>query len=195
MAIDLTRIVNCVRDDLKKLYSNDPSAVWDKPFVVIAKKGGETSCIDGGVEDAKALGWLQAKFERKEAEVVVIGRMVAKYGTFIDPTTQQRIILEKALLVTGRDFSNGRTYVVIVPTKEHRDYRSSESMEAGGKIIVPGLKSPDVTKAIKDEMGVTKGWLTSQFGKEQVFDSRKGQRCLLDPLIQGVIDTPATGGI
>jgi len=169
--------------------------VWDKPFVVVASHGGETSCIDGGIEDEKAMGWLQAKLAKKEVEVVVIGRMVAKYGTFIDPTTQQKVILEKAILVTGRDFSNGRTYVVIVPTKEHRDYRSSESMEGGPKIEIPGLSSPDITRAIKDEMGVTKGWLTSQFGKEQVFDSRKGQRCMLDPLIQGVIDTPAAGGV
>ena len=195
MAIDIHRIVNCVRDDLKKLYSSNPSAVWDKPFVVVASHGGETSYIEGGVESGSVVGWIREKLNHKEAEVIVVGRMVAKYGSFIDPTTQQKIILEKALLVTGRDFSNGRTYVVVVPTKEHRDYRSSEAVEGGPKIEIPGLNSPDVTKAIKDEMGVTKGWLTSQFGKEQVFDSRRGQRCMLDPLIQGVIDTPAAGGI
>ena len=195
MAIDMNRVVNCVRDDLKKAYSDNPSAVWDRPMVVVVNKGGETSVLDGVKSDEHIAGWLCEKVGTKKIEAVVIGRMVVKHGKFIDPTTGQLIITEKAILVSGRNFANGRTVVSITPTKEHRDYRSTESQAQSPRLIVPGLSSPDVTKVIKDEMGVTKGIMTGQFGKEKVFDSRLGERCALDPIIQGVVDAPKMGDI
>jgi hypothetical protein len=194
MGADLPRIVDSVRSDLMREYRKDPSAVWNRPFVVIVGKGGETGYVDGQHPDEKIMGWL-ASWKRRRIEAVVVGRMVVKTGKTIDPTTQQPIIIEKAILVSGRSFQNGRSILSITPTKEHRDYRGIREIEAGHDLLRPGMGSPDVTKKMTTEEGEFVGYMQGAFGKEQRFDSRRGQQCVLDPLIQGAVGAraPAEG--
>jgi hypothetical protein len=115
--------------------------------------------------------------------------MVVKYGGLLDASGQPTI-QEKAILVTGRSFANGRTVVSITPAREFRDWRTPETIEAQGSLPNPGVSSPDTTKTMFDETGQIVGQMSGQFGAEQRFDSARGQTCVLDPLIQGVLNAP-----
>jgi hypothetical protein len=188
MALDLPRVVDSVRNDLKKLYRQDPSAVWQRPFVVIAQDG-KTSYLDSEQTDEVMAEWLVQFRGPRRISAVVVGRMVVKYGGVLDASGQPTI-KERAILVSGRSFTNGRTVVSITPTREFRDFRSPETIEAQGSLPNPGITSPDTTKMIVDEFGKIAGHMVGQFGEEQRFDSNKGQHCVLDPLIRGVLDAP-----
>lgn len=190
MSLDLPRVVDSVRDDLKKLYRQDPSALWERPFIVISQQGGQTSYLDSAQPDEVIAGWLAQFRGPKRIEAVVVGRMVVKYGGVLDAAGQPTI-QDKAILVSGRSFTNGRTVVSITPTKEFRDFRTVETIEAQGSLPNPGITSPDTTKILTNEYGQAAGHMLGQFGKEERFDSAKGQTCVLDPLIQGVLNTPA----
>jgi len=188
MAIDLPRVVDAVRDDLKKLYQKDPAAIWERPVVVISQDG-QTSYLDSNKPDEYMAGWLAQFRGPKRIDAVVVGRMVVKQGGVLD-ASGEATVKEKAILVTGRSFATGRTVVTITPTKEFRDFRSPETIDKEGILPNPGVSSPDTSKAIVRPDGVAAGTMLGQFGKEQRFDSAQGQRCMMDPLIQGVLDTP-----
>jgi len=189
MSLNLPQVVDTVRDDLKKLYRKDPSNVWQRPFIVIAQNGGGTSYLDSSQPDSVMAAWLAQFRGPKRIEAVVVGRMVVKYGNILDAAGQPTV-QERAILVSGRSFVNGRTVVSVTPTKEFRDYRMPETIETQGSLPNPGITSPDTTKLIVDDTGKIAGSMVGQFGPEQRFDSAKGQTCVLDPLIQGVLDTP-----
>jgi len=188
MALDLAKAVNSVRDDLRKLYMKDPSTTWERPFVVIAREGGFTGYLDSPHNEDVIIGWLSQFRGPKKIEAVIVGRMVVKYAGTLDSQGNKRI-LEKAILVTGRDFKRNRTRISITPTKEHRDFRSEETIDKQGDLENPGLHSPDVTKKILDVDGSKAGYMTGQFQKEKVMDSNNGMKCALDPLIAGVLET------
>jgi hypothetical protein len=189
MGMDLVRVINSVRDDLKSLYKKDPSAVWDVPFVVIGYDSGNIGYLDGNRRDEDIAEWLRAAREKHRIEAVVIGRMVVKHGKTLD-STGKPVVKERAIMVIGRDLSTGRSRLSITPCFEKRDYRSKQSRESNTGIFDPGNSSPDVTKPILNAYGADVGTLTATFKKETILDSRQGQKFLLDPIIDGLVETP-----
>ncbi len=121
--------------------------------------------------------------------------MVAKYSKTMRDLEGNPQVLEKAILVTGRLLDKAQTYISITPVREHKDLRrpmgdTNENAEPNGAhLYVPGVNSPDKVAKITDEAGFVKGFIEMQFGKEQIFDSKRGDACVLDPLIQGVLNT------
>lgn len=194
MSMNLEKVVNEIRDDLKKLYLQDQSAVWEHPFVAIIKRD-EVNVLGGAKSEERIVNWLRQFRGPEGIAGIVVGRMVAKYSKTIRGLDGNPQVLEKAILVSGRMLDTSQTYVSITPVHEHKDLRrpkgdTNENAEPNGEhIYVPGVNSPDKVAKITDEEGFVRGFLEMQFGREQIFDSRKGERCALDPLIQGVIDT------
>jgi len=195
MGVDVRKVVETVRDDLKKLYCKDPTAVWGRPFVVIVRRGSDVGYLDTDKSPQEINEWIQSYHDKDNITDVVVGTMAVEYGA-LKGVDGNPVVKKKAILVTGRNLSNGRTVVSVTYANEHRDYRSAEVIEKQGQLENPGVKSPDVTKAIigEDDKSIV-GWMTGQFGKELIHDSKEGNRCIDDPLIRGVIDpSSGTGG-
>ena len=47
MAADLVKLVSGLRDDLKALYLENPTAIWDLPVIAFARKTGGVNILDG----------------------------------------------------------------------------------------------------------------------------------------------------
>jgi hypothetical protein len=200
MAVDLVRVVNLVRDDLKKTYTQDPSVIWANPVVFVSQTGGKAGYMKDIPEDLNEeeqekyiSEWLKQFLNSRQMEAVVVGRMVVKYSGLLD-SNGNKMVSERALLVSGRSFVDGRTRLSITQVKEHRDYRSAETIATEATPLNPGLTSPDATKLIMAGENIV-GVMTGQFQEEQVMDSRDGIKCVLDPLIQGVVGTEVQGGV
>jgi hypothetical protein len=191
---NLEKVVNEVRDDLRRVYLQDQSAVWQHPFVAILKRD-EVCTLGNAANEEKLIHWLRQFRGPEGIAGVVVGRMVAKYSRTIRDLEGNPQVLEKAILVTGRLLDVGQTYISITPVREHKDLRrpmgdTNENAEPNGEhLYVPGVNSPDKVAKITDETGFVRGFIEMQFGVEQVFDSKRGDQCVLDPLIQGVLNT------
>lgn len=186
MARNIVELVDSVADDLKVAYKRNPSGVWKNPCLIMQDTSGATKILDGDLTNEQVAMWMKQNVDPRKLKVVVTGRMVVKYGKFIDPSTNNPIIEKKAIMVMGKNLKTGRTRVSIVPCHEHRDYRDEETIKKNGQLPNHNLKSPDVTKKILDG-DKTAGYLTAQFGKEEILDSRNGHKFLSDPLLT-VID-------
>jgi hypothetical protein len=184
---DLVKVVEQVRDDLKDLYLENQSAVWTRPFVAIVQTDGP-AFLDNANSEAAIVEWLKHFRGPNQIKGVVVGRMVAKHSKHARDAEGNPIIMEKAILVTGRMLDTAQTYVTITSCREHSDLRNHVHDEPRkDRIEIPGLKSPDKVSAILGPNGEIRGFKEMQFGKEKVFDSRRGVRCMLDPIISGII--------
>ena len=183
----LRNVVNELKDTLKEVYLRDQKAVWQTPFVGFISRG-DVSFIRDQVSDRELVTFLQHFRNKQKLDGVVVGRMAAKYSDTIKDVDGSPMILERAIIVSGRMLSTGETYVVIVPCRQYQDMRVTESGDpSANRPFVPGVDSPDkVIRLTNEETGAPMGFLELQFGEEQVFDSRMGQRCELDPIIAGV---------
>lgn len=189
MAADLIKIVENLRDDLKGLYLQNPTAVWDLPIVALSRRAGGVHILDGIKDNQHVVDWLKTHMAN-DIESVVVGRMVAKYSEVLDADGNP-VIKEKAIMVMGRQLNGNRSYISITPCMEHRDYRREHIAEQQNKVHDPTLKGADLTKNIVDDAtNKVVGRLQAKFGKEQIFDSRKGDQFMLDPIIEGVFPTP-----
>lgn len=189
--IDLVRVVNKVRDDLKGAYLSNQGAVWQQPFVCFINNSG-ANFLEGANSDEAIVAWLLANRNGSAIRGIVVGRMVAKYSKTIKDVQGNPQILEKGIMISGRLFSPEQTYVTITPCREHNDLRDAlgdtpENAEPVGEI--PGFESSDKVEKVVSAGGHVQ-FKSMKFGREIVYDSRKGQRCALDPIIEGVIDTP-----
>jgi hypothetical protein len=199
--VDLEKLVNTVRDDLKNEYLKDQHAVWHVPFVAFIGADGP-NFLYGAKSEAEIVGWLVANRNQSQIRGVVVGRMVAKYSQTIKDVEGNPQILERGILVSGRIFSPEQTYVTITPCREHMDMRApaGDTIENAepkdGLPALAGVNSPDKVEKIISPGGHV-SFKSIQFGDEKVFDSRKGERCALDPIIEGVLATPdaPTGGL
>lgn len=192
--LDLERLVDELRDTMKSAYLKDRNAIWDLPFAgFFDSMGGGGWANYGAGDDGTFTEYARAKLRSSRLEGIVVGRMVAKYSQVIKDIEGNPQMLEKAILVSGRLFSTGQTYVSITKIHEHQDLRHSETGEPlENKPYVPGVTSPDkVQEIIDDQTGALSGFLSMQFGKEEVFDSRRGQTCQMDPIIAGVMGSNA----
>jgi hypothetical protein len=186
MAADLIKIVNSVRDDLKKAYEQNPGEIWRKPFVVFVSDGG-ARFLDGVKDEAQLFEWVTQNLNLPKLEAIVIGRMVVKRSSVIDPNTNEGTITEKAIMVMGRDMRTERVRVSITPCHEHRDYRTDEDIEQTAAQYDPAIAHADINKPIFDPFtGKILSRLTAKFGQETVMDTRQGHKFLMDPLIQGI---------
>jgi len=192
--INLEKVVNQVKEDLKSEYLKDQSAVWQRPFVCFIDANG-ANFLDGGSTDDGIIGWLVANRQKSQVKGVVVGRMVAKFSKTLKDVQGNPQVLERGILVSGRLFSPEQTYVTIVPCREHMDMRDAagdtidNAEPKAGLPILPGVSSPDKVEKIISPGGHV-SFKSIQFGEEKIFDSRKGDRCALDPIIEGVINTP-----
>ena len=187
MAVELTKIVDQVRDDLKETYKQSPGEIWQKPFVVITNGDGSIRFLDGVKSEEQLFGWVSANLDLNKLVGIVIGRMVVKRSQVIDPNTNEPTIMEKAIMVMGRDMRTERVRVSITPCHEHRDYRTSEDIEKSADVYDPSIARADVNKPIFDPFtGKILSRLTARFGEEIVMDTRQGQKFIMDPLIQGI---------
>ncbi len=186
---NLVKIMDMVNEDLKKLYKSNPTGVWLYPCLLLVDNDGHVRELDGKVPEADLFKWLCQNMDLKKIKSVIVGRMVVKYGEIIDPNTNAPTITQKAIMVMGKDLSTNRSRVIITECKEHRDYRTQESIEKGmAEGFDPSVKGADVTKMIVDEAsGKIASMLTARFGDETIMDTRDGQTFLLDPLMDGII--------
>ena len=192
--IDLVRAVNAIKEDLKAKYLEDQAAVWSSPAVLIIANE-DVREISGAKSEESLVSWLSEACKKQDMQGIIIGRMVSKYSETLRDIDGNPQILEKAILVTGRLIDTKQTYVVIVPCREHKDLRNPLGGQDPQKSIgAPGVTSPDKVAPIIDEVGILRGFKEMQFQKEIIFDSRKGEACALDPIIDGVLTTRQAGG-
>lgn len=195
--INLERVVRDVLDDLKELYKKDSEAVWDAPAIRLVENGDNVAYVTA--MDEQLIDRLRAGLSGGKLKGLVVGRMVAKYSDKLRDINGQPQILERAILVSGRLFSSGQTYVVIVPCHQHRDARNplgdtiANAEPQKQELWVPGIQtdslSPDSVQKVITPGGHVQ-FVSVRFGEETIFDSRKGDRCMLDPIIEGVLKTP-----
>lgn len=186
MAADLIKIVDQVRDDLKETYKQSPGETWQKPFVVFVSDGG-TRYLDGVKNEGQLFEWVTQNLNLTKLEAIIIGRMVVKRSSVIDPNTNEGTIMEKAIMVMGRDMRTDRVRVSITPCHEHRDYRTDDDIEKTAGQYDPSIAKADINKPIFDPFtGKILSRLTARFGQETVMDTRQGHKFLMDPLIQGI---------
>lgn len=181
----LDEYMDIVLDALKKEYLKDTSALWPYPCVAIIKKG-EMKVIDGKYRDEELLAWLNYNLDLKNIEYIIVGRMVVKYFDIVNPQTGSKYIKEKAIMVMGKNMRNNRTKLIILPCKEHRDYRTPEQIEKNEIGIENPIKNPDISKPEFDEKGKYIDFLTAKFGEPTIYDSNKGDQFLIDPLIGAI---------
>lgn len=181
----LDEYIDIVLDALKKEYLRDTSVLWPYPCVAIVKKG-EMKIIDGKYSDEELLAWLSYNLDIKNINYIIVGRMVVKYFDMINPQTGTKYIKEKAIMVMGKNIKNNRTKVIILPCKEHRDYRTMEQIEKNEIGIENPIKNPDINKPEFDENGKYSNYLTAKFGEPIIYDSNKGDQFLIDPLIGAI---------
>ena len=185
--VDLEKAVVELRETMKEQYLKNQRAIWSTPFVGFIDAD-NVGWAPFGLTDEQLLAFALAKRESARLNGVVVGRMVAKYSKTIKDVEGNPQLLEKAILVSGRMFTSGQTYVSITPCREHQDLRHADGEPVKNRPYVPGVTSPDKVQEIIDEQtGALKGFLEMQFGVEQVFDSRRGQTCQMDPIIAGVL--------
>jgi len=185
--VDLVKVVELVRDDLKAEYLRDRTAVWAHPFVGFITDD-DFKQVGNAKDEAQIVAWLREFREPNKMKGVVVGRMVAKYSQTIRDQNGDPQITERAILVSGRIIDSDQTYVTITPCKEHKDLRLPEHGEPlKDRPFIPGITSPDKVDPIVNAFGEVSGFVEMQFGKEQVFDSRRGEMCMLDPIIEGVV--------
>jgi hypothetical protein len=188
--VSLDKVVNEMRDDMKKAYKRDTNEAWTQPCVAIIKDD-DVSFLENARSEEQLVGWLLNFIGPQRIKGIVVGRMMAKYSPTIKDGMGHPVILEKAIIVSGRVFDTEQTYVSITPCKEHKDMRNPEYGEPQKeRPFIPGLESPDSIKPIINEVGEVTGFEEMQFKAEQVYDSRRGEKCTLDPIIQGVVEAP-----
>lgn len=186
MSVVIEKLVDTISSDLKQLYKQDPTQIWDKPLIIVSRRDGGVVYLDNIQSDEHALGWLKANIN-DQLETLAIGRMVVKRGTILDAMGEPTI-KEKGLMVFARNFNTGRTRVVITKINEHRDFRTTEEIEKQGTLFNPGLTSPDVDKLMVGADGKIEGRMLGQFGKEEILGSKNGQTCMMDPIIAGLAE-------
>jgi hypothetical protein len=192
--IELDKVVNKIRDDLKAKYLEDQTAVWEHPFVAFIKED-DLFIMEAAASEESLVAWLREFRGPQGIAGVVVGRMVAKFSQTIRDNNGNPQVLERAILVSGRILDGNKTYISITPCREHNDLRNplGDSLanleQKADRPYIPGLTSPDKVQKIMTEDGKFMGFKEMQFGEEAVFDSRKGDVCKLDPIIQGVLDT------
>ena len=192
MAADLVKVVDNLRDDLKALYLQNPTAIWDLPIIAFAKRTGGVHILDGIKDNEHVIGWLVTHL-RNDVESIAVGRMVVKNSTVLG-SDGKPVIKEKAIMIMGRNIDTKRTYLSITPCIEHRDYRGDAFAEKQNKTFDPTLKGADkTTNIVDDATNRVVGRLQSKFGPEQVYDSKKGHQFLTDPIIEGVF--PSAPGV
>ena len=77
--VELARVVDNIRDNLKKLYLSDRMAVWHHPFVAVVKRT-DVEILSGASSEASIIDWMKAHRNTQGGGIgaIVIGRMVAK---------------------------------------------------------------------------------------------------------------------
>jgi hypothetical protein len=190
--VEIHKAVNELRDVMKARYLKDQRAIWTTPFVGFIEADDVGWAPMDTTEEA-LFAFAQAKRSQNKLQGIVIGRMCAKYSETIKDIEGNPQILSKAIIVSGRMFTTGKTYMSITVCREHQDLRVTENGDpVKNKPYVPGVTSPDkVQEIIDQETGLLKGFLSMQFGEEQVFDSRQGVTCTMDPMIRGVLGSTA----
>lgn len=189
--INLQRVVDKVRDDLKKTYLKNPSAVWQKTTVIMIRKD-DCDIMDGaGMTDpGKVVKALQHFVSTTEVKGIVVGRMVAKFSKTVRDVDGNPAVMSRAILVSGRLLDSEQTYISITPSREHNDLRELKEGQDEPVSKLPDLArmdSPHAVKEIRTDGGHLKGFKSIRFDKEKVFDSRRGDKCVLDPIIEGVL--------
>ena len=186
--IDLRKVVHKTRDDLKREYLKDQAAAWSRPLIVLITSDDVKFMADFPSEK-KVIDWLREFSAQDGIKGIVIGRMVAKYSQTIKDHKGDPQILERAILVSGRMFTTNQTYVTITKSIEHRDLRMPKHDEpVKDRPVISGLESPDKIQPIVNlATGHLQGFKEMQFAPDRIFDSEKGQRCILDPIIAGVV--------
>lgn len=195
--INLEKVVREVLDDLKDQYKKDTQAIWESPAIRLVENG--DSVVYVAATDPYLIDRLKAGVGDGRLKGIVVGRMMAKYSSTLRDLNGNPQILEKGLMVSGRLFSSGQTLVIIVKCHEHRDARNplgdtiANAEPQKQEIHIPGITSPDAVQKVITPGGHVQ-FVSVQFGEEIVFDSRRGERCMLDPIIEGVLKTPERAG-
>ena len=190
--VEIHKAVIELRDVMKARYLKDQKAIWTTPFVGFIEAD-DVGWAPMDESEESLFAFAQAKRAQNKLQGIVIGRMGAKYSETIKDLDGNPQMLSKAIIVSGRLFTTGKTYMSITPCREHQDLRVTENGDPmKNKPYVPGVTSPDkVTEIIDDNTGLLKGFLSMQFGDEIVYDSRQGQTCTMDPMIRGVLGSVA----
>jgi len=176
----LDKLINIMKDNLKREYIKDPTKLWVYPAIIIQRKNGEINTIDGKYPDDKIAEWVYTYIKPENLKIMVIGRMGVKYGDIIDPTTNKPIIKSKSIIIYGKNFEKNTIKLIIIPCYEHRDFRDKISIETDREIIDMTFKSPDLQKSVSEQD--KDYFLTVQFGEEQIFSPEKGDKILIDPI-------------
>jgi hypothetical protein len=176
----LNKLIDIMKENLKKEYIKDPSRLWAYPAIILQRKNGEINTIDGKYPDQTIVEWVYQYVKFENIRIMVIGRMGVKYGNIIDPTTNKPIIKNKSIIIYGKDFEKNIVTLNIIPCYEHRDYRDIKSVETDREIIDLTFKSPDLQKSVSQDN--QQFFLTVQFGEEQIYSTEKGNKFLIDPI-------------
>ncbi len=185
----LDEYVNIIVDSLKKEYLKDTSALWAYPCLALVRKDGELKVVDGRYSDQQILEWAATNLDIKRAKYIIIGRMVVKYSNIVNPSTGQRNIIEKAIMITGKNIENNRTKLIIIPCKEHKDYRPIEEIAKTAKEFDPSVKNADISIEKKTEDGQYSHYLTARFATPVIYDSNKGDKFISDPILSAISST------
>jgi hypothetical protein len=176
----LNKLMNLMKENLKKEYLKNPSKLWAYPAIILQRKNGEINTIDGKYPEQAIVEWVYQYVKFENIRIIVIGRMGVKYGNIIDPTTNMPIIKNKSIIIYGKDFEKDIVTLNIIPCYEHRDYRDMKSVETDREIIDLTFKSPDLQKSVVQDN--KSFFLTAQFGKEEIYSTTKGDKFLIDPI-------------
>ena len=185
---DLVRMVEGMRDNLKRIHLAQPEAVWDLPMISVSRRLGGVHVLSGIKGNDHAVNWLRENLTN-EVENIVIGRMVVKHSTVLGADGNP-IVLEKAIMVMGRHIDSKRAYLSITPILEHKDYRSDQFAEKQNKEFDPTMKGADKTSKIVNPFTGQQHYLQTKFGTEQIHDTNKGEKFLMDPIIENVYPSP-----
>lgn len=193
--INLEKVVNDVRDRLKQEYLREPDAVWNRALIVGIRAN---DCVfldgSGSAKPERIISWFKDNMHVEGIKGVCVGRMVAKYSEVVG-SNGEPILIEKAILVTGRMLDTSQTLVKITRCVEHKDLRELRpgQDEPVGKLpTLAKMDSPDKSIELKTSYGRTRGFRHLRFDPDQVFDSRQGDKCEMDPIISGVINANHT---
>lgn len=178
------KLFDKLKDDLKKEYLSRPNVLWIFPVVVFDTQKNGVRIIDGKYPDDAVAEYLSKATKNDTIKCVIIGRMGVKRSGVIGADGQP-IIKEKSIIIHGKNFLTNEFKTIIIPCKEHFDFRDKEEIEKDHKLIDLTFKSPDLSKFTTDEKG-NEFHVTAKFGKEEEFSTKKGHKQLIDPLLDSL---------
>lgn len=182
----LDEYMDIMVESLKNEYLKDTTALWAYPCLMLVRNDGEVKVVDGHYSNQDLMIWGQTNLDVKRAKYIIIGRMVVKYSTIINPATGKPNIIEKAIMITGKSLNNNRTKLMIFPCKEHKDYRDLDTINKENKNFDPSVKGADVSAVKSDETGKYSYYLTAKLGTPIIKDTKKGDVFLSDPILKAI---------